>query len=146
LVSSVSFVYQLQNKIKTTTGVACAPVYLLVLFFLPETLRCLVGNGAIYAKKSWLVRPSLYQKAVVEDGKFPRPPKPTVLGLLKTMTFIPNAIVSLGSAFNFCGLYCTYVQFPNIWQTQYGWSGAETGYAYLAPGMSMISRQLRYRS
>jgi MFS family permease len=103
----------------------------------PETLRCLVGNGSIYAESSWIVRPRLFQSQIVENGKFPRPPRPTVKGLLKTLAFIPNAIVSISSALSFSGLYCIYVQFPRVWQTQYGWTGAETGYGYLAPGTSL---------
>ena len=93
----------------------------------------------MYAEKSWVVRPRLFQKQIVENGKFPKPPRPTVKGLLKTLTFVPNAIVSFSSALSFSGLYCIYVLFPKVWQTQYGWSGAETGYGYLAPGTSLHS-------
>lgn len=105
-----------------------------MLFFLPETLRCRVGNGSIYDGKSWIVKPKLWQKQVVEDGKYPKPPRPSLKGLFTVLLFVPNAIISFGSAFNFTGLSAMYVVFPRVWQKQYGWSGSETGYAYLAPG------------
>jgi len=106
----------------------------MVLFLLPETLRCLVGNGSIYAMKGWLVMPRFRQKQVVEDGKYPRPPRFTPKTLFGVLTFVPNCIVTLSSAFNFAGLSAMYIIFPTVWQVQYGWSGSETGYAYLAPG------------
>ncbi|KAF2475881.1 MFS general substrate transporter [Lindgomyces ingoldianus] len=123
-------------------SVACFPVYVLILFFLPETLRCLVGNGSIYAAKSWIVRPRLRQKPVVEDGEFPKPPRPTVKGFLKILLFVPNGIVSVASAFNFAGLSSIYIAFPRVWQTEYGFSGSETGYAYLAPGITLLFASL----
>jgi hypothetical protein len=109
-------------------------VYLLILFCLPETLRCLVGNGSVYANSGWLVKPRLRQKQLVADGLYPKPPKPTVAGLFRVMTFVPNCILCFTSAFNFAGLSAMYVVFPRVWQKTYGWSGSETGYAYLAPG------------
>jgi len=118
----------------TNAAVACLPVYLLILFVLPETLRCLVGNGSVYAGSSWFVMPRLRQKQLVPDGLYPKPPKPTVAGLFRVLAFIPNCILSFASAFNFAGLSAIYVVFPRVWQTKYGWDGSETGYGYLAPG------------
>ncbi|KAH7392181.1 major facilitator superfamily domain-containing protein [Phaeosphaeria sp. MPI-PUGE-AT-0046c] len=118
-------------------SVACLPVYILILFFLPETLRCLVGNGTIYANSSWLVMPRLRQKQLVQDGLYPKPPRPTLKSVFHVLAFIPNCIVSFTSAFNFAGLSAMYVVFPRVWQTRYGWDGSETGYAYLAPGVAM---------
>lgn len=115
-------------------GIACIPVYTIILFVFPETLRCLVGNGSYYAGKSWFVMPRLKQKQVVPDGKYPKPPKPSVKGLLGVLLFVPNFILCCSMAFNFAGLSSMYITFPRVWQTKYGWSGSETGYAYLAPG------------
>jgi hypothetical protein len=98
-----------------------------------------VGNGSVYAKSSWLVRPRLRQKQLVEDGLYPKPPKPTVAGFFRILTFVPNCILCFTSAFNFSGLSAMYVVFPRVWQKTYGWSGSETGYAYLAPGMYCCS-------
>lgn len=118
-------------------SVACLPVYLLILFLLPETLRCLVGNGSVYANSSWFVVPRLRQKQLVADGLYPKPPKPTFAGIFRVLAFIPNFILSFTSAFNFAGLSAMYVVFPRVWQTRYGWDGSETGYAYLAPGVAL---------
>jgi hypothetical protein len=93
-----------------------------------------VGNGSVYANSSWLVKPRLRQKQLVADGLYPKPPKPTVTGLFGVLTFVPNCILCFTSAFNFAGLSAIYVVFPRVWQKTYGWSGSETGYAYLAPG------------
>lgn len=123
-------------------AVAALPVYIVILFFLPETLRCLVGNGSAYSQdsglKSWFVLPRLRQKPLVEDGKFPKPPKPSLKSMIKTLVFVPNLIVSSSSALNFAGLSCMYVLFPRVWQVGHGFSGAETGYAFLAPGKSSL--------
>ncbi|KAF2108935.1 major facilitator superfamily domain-containing protein [Lophiotrema nucula] len=119
-------------------SIAAIPVYTLMLFFLPETLRCLVGNGSHYAEKGWFVVPRFRQKQVVPDGEYPRPPRFTPKQLFRVLLFVPNCIVTLSSAFNFAGLSTMYVVFPTVWQTKYGWSGSETGYAYLAPGVFLL--------
>ncbi|KAH8708506.1 major facilitator superfamily domain-containing protein [Phaeosphaeriaceae sp. PMI808] len=97
----------------------------------------LFGDGSVYSNQSWFVKPTLRQKQLVEDGKYPKPPKLTLASLLRVLAFIPNVIVSFSSAFNFAGLSSMYVVFPRVWQTQYGWSGSETGIAYLAPGVAL---------
>ena len=88
------------------------------------------------------MKPHFRQKKVVEEGKYPHPPKPTVKGLFKLLTFVPNFIVSVASGLNFGGLYCIYIVFPRVWQKQYGFSGSDTGYAYLAPGKLINTRSI----
>ncbi|KAH7372293.1 major facilitator superfamily domain-containing protein [Pyrenochaeta sp. MPI-SDFR-AT-0127] len=102
-----------------------------------STWRWIFGflYGSVYANQSWLVTPHLRQKQVVEDGKYPKPPKPTPAGLFRVLLFVPNCVVSISSALNFAGLSGMYIVFPKVWQTMYGFSGSETGYAYLAPGV-----------
>jgi hypothetical protein len=95
----------------------------------------------VYANSSWFVRPRLRQKQLVADGLYPKPPKPSVAGLFRVLTFVPNCILSFTSAFNFSGLSAMYIVFPRVCQTRYGWDGSETGYAYLAPGTSPMMRQ-----
>ena len=96
------------------TAVACFPVYSLLLFCLPETLRCLVGNGSVYANSSWFVMPRIRQKQLVPDGLYPKPPKPTPASLFRVLAFVPNCIASFTSAFNFAGLSAMYMVFPSV--------------------------------
>ncbi|EEP75702.1 conserved hypothetical protein [Uncinocarpus reesii 1704] len=119
-------------------ALTCAPLYVLVLFFLPETLRCLVGNGEIYASSSWFAMPRLRQKPLVDQGRFPKPPKPTVMGFIRLLRYPPHLIVSVNGALSFAGLYAIYVTFPSVWEERYGFSSAEVGYLYLAPGISLL--------
>ncbi|KAI1740159.1 major facilitator superfamily domain-containing protein [Xylaria scruposa] len=124
-------------------SIACFPVYLTVVFFLPETLRSRVGNGSYYTSTpGWLVKPQLRQKRIVPEGAYPKPPKLTPKRLLALLTFVPNLIVSVGSGLQFSGLYCVYISFPRVWQGRYGWSGSETGYAYLAPAVFLLISSL----
>ncbi|KAI1353922.1 major facilitator superfamily domain-containing protein [Xylaria sp. FL0043] len=124
-------------------SIACFPGYLAVLFFLPETLRSLVGNGSHFANSpTWLVRPRLRQKRIVPDGAYPKPPRLTIKRLVALLTFVPNLIVSVGSGLQFSGLYCIYISFPRVWQQRYGWSGSETGYAYLVPAVFLLISSL----
>ncbi|KAI0465979.1 major facilitator superfamily domain-containing protein [Xylaria cf. heliscus] len=124
-------------------SIACFPVYLTVVFFLPETLRSLVGNGSYFASSpGWLVRPRLRQKRIVPEGAYPKPPRLTPKRLFTLLTFVPNLIVSVGSGLQFSGLYCIYISFPRVWQGRYGWSGSETGYAYLVPAVFLLLSSL----
>ncbi|PSN66443.1 MFS general substrate transporter [Corynespora cassiicola Philippines] len=121
-------------------SITCFPVYLLILFGLPETLRGLVGDGSVWSEtSSWIVKPKLCQEQVVNSSRYPRAPPPTIKGLIKILIWVPNLIVTLIGGFNFAGLYCIYLVFPRVWQVNYGFSGNETGYAYLAPeGITLL--------
>ncbi|KAI1299715.1 major facilitator superfamily domain-containing protein [Xylaria venustula] len=124
-------------------SIAAFPVFLLVLFFLPETLRSLVGNGSYFTgSPGWLVRPRLRQTRIVPEGAYPKPPRLTPKRLLDLLLFVPNLIVSVGSGLQFTGLYCIYLTFPRVWQELYGWSGSETGYAYLVPAVFLLISSL----
>ena len=124
-------------------AIAAFPVFLLVLFFLPETLRSLVGNGSHFTSSpGWLVKPHLRQKRIVPEGKYPKPPRLTPKRLLDLLLFVPNLIVTVGSGLQFSGLYCIYITFPRVWQQRYGWSGSETGYAFLVPAVFLLASSL----
>ncbi|KAI0163831.1 major facilitator superfamily domain-containing protein [Xylariaceae sp. FL1272] len=123
-------------------SIACAPVFLAIVFLLPETLRSLVGNGSHFANSSWIVTPRLRQKRIVEEGAYPKPPRLTPKRLVELLTFVPNLIVSVGSGLQFAGLYCIYISFPRVWQQTYYWSGSETGYAYLVPAVFLLLSSL----
>ncbi|KAF2967260.1 hypothetical protein GQX73_g6312 [Xylaria multiplex] len=124
-------------------SIAAFPVYLLVVFFLPETLRSIVGNGNHFASSTgWLVTPRLRQKRIVPEGAYPKPPRLTPRRLFTLLTFVPNLIVTVGSGLQFSGLYCIYITFPRVWQERYKWSGSETGYAFLVPAVFLLISSL----
>lgn len=119
-------------------ALACTPIYLLILFCLPETLRCLVGNGEVFAKRGWIALPRFRQKALVEEGKYPKPPKPSLKNWVKMLTEPTQCIVFVNGALSFAGLYLMYVSFPDVWGERFGFSTQEVGYAYLSPGIPSL--------
>ncbi|KAF2477701.1 MFS general substrate transporter [Lindgomyces ingoldianus] len=121
-------------------ALACGPLYLLIIFCLPETLRSLVGNGQTLANQPWVSFPRLQQKPIEDlDGKkFPKPPRPTLKKFLQLLKYPPHMIVSINGALQFAGLYAIYITFPTVWQKNFGFSAAEVGYAYLCPGISLF--------
>lgn len=114
--------------------ITCSATLIILLFGLPETLRSIVGNGAIYADSRLLTRPVWRQKPVVDPAKFPRPPPPTLLGLLKLMRHPPILIVYLNNSILFAAYYAITVTFSRLLADNYGFSVTEVGVAYLAPG------------
>ncbi|KAL4886020.1 major facilitator superfamily domain-containing protein [Aspergillus karnatakaensis] len=123
-------------------ALTCTPVYLAILFLLPETLRCLVGDGSIYASKGWLVRPKFRQEALVDPSKYPKPPKPSLRNWFNLLSQPTQFIVFMNGALSFAGLYLMYVSFPDIWGERYGFSNGEVGVAYLAPGIALFIASL----
>ncbi|KAF2102519.1 MFS general substrate transporter [Rhizodiscina lignyota] len=123
-------------------AITCTPVYILILFYLPETLRCLVGNGEVLASRGWFVQPQLRQVALVDDSQFPNPPRPTLKTYFKHLSYLPQLIVAFNGALQFAGLYCMYITFPRVWELEYGFSTAEVGYAYLSPGIALFIASL----
>jgi predicted MFS family arabinose efflux permease len=73
---------------------------------------------------------------VVDPAKFPRPPAPTLLGLLKLLRYPPIVIVSLNGAILFAAYYALNVSYPTFLEETYGFSTTEVGIAYLAPGQA----------
>ncbi|KAL8944141.1 MAG: hypothetical protein Q9216_000646 [Gyalolechia sp. 2 TL-2023] len=119
-------------------AIACSAVYVLVVFCLPETLRSIVGNASCYANTSWIIRPRWRQERVVDPAKFPRPPPPTLLGLIKLLRYPPIVIVSINNALLFGAYYGLNVTLPLFLEDRYGFTTAEVGAAYLAPGISLM--------
>ena len=134
LVSLDSFPHCEGILIDIVSAITCFAVYLVLLFCLPETLRSIVGNGAVYADSSWIVRPKWRQERVVDPAKFPRPPPPTLLSLLKLLQYPPILIVSLNNALLFAAYYGINVTLPTFLEGKYGFTTTEVGIAYLAPG------------
>ncbi|KAL4955752.1 major facilitator superfamily domain-containing protein [Aspergillus filifer] len=123
-------------------ALACTPVYLAILFCLPETLRCLVGDGSIYAGKGWFVVPKFRQRALVDESKFPKPPKPSLRNWIKLLIQPTQFIVFMNGALSFAGLYLMYVSFPDVWGERFGFSTRAVGFAYLAPGIALFLASL----
>ncbi|RDW61778.1 uncharacterized protein DSM5745_10450 [Aspergillus mulundensis] len=123
-------------------ALSCFPVYLAILFVLPETLRCLVGNGEVVSARPLFTMPQLRQKCLVDQGKYPRPPKPSLRNWIALLIQPTQAIVFLNGALSFAGLYLMYVSFPDVWGQRYGFSTAEVGYAYLSPGIALFIASL----
>lgn len=119
------------------TVITCSATVLLLLFGLPETLRSIVGNGAIYTDSPLLTWPIWRQKSVVDPTKYPRPPPPTLLGLLKLMRHPPIMIVYLNNSILFAAYYAINVTYSRLLADSYGFSITEVGVAYLAPGTSL---------
>jgi predicted MFS family arabinose efflux permease len=118
-------------------ALTCFPVYLAILFCVPETLRSLVGNGAALAERPFFTIPKLRTKPCV-DVNGPKIPRPSFRKFMRLLKYPPHLIVSFNGAFQFAGLYSMYVSFPRIWTKVYHWSTVEVGYAYLVPGISMF--------
>ena len=115
-------------------AITCSALYVVLLFCLPETLRSIVGNGAIYANSSWITKPKWRQEPVVDPAKFPRPPPPTLLGLIKLLRYPPITIVSINNALLFAAYYGMNVTLPTFLEDNYGFTTTEVGVSYLAPG------------
>lgn len=74
----------------------------------------------------------------LDGSKYPKPPRPSVKKFLQLLQYPPHLIVSVNGALQFAGLYAMYITFPKVWKTEFGFSNAEVGYAYLSPGISLF--------
>ena len=117
-------------------AITCSVVYVVLVVCLPETLRSIVGNGSLYNDTRWIIKPKWRQAPVVDPMKFPRPPPPTLLGLLKLLRYPPLVIVSGNNALLFAAYYAVNVTLPTYLESDYGFTTTEVGIAYLAPGAS----------
>ncbi|KAH7123442.1 major facilitator superfamily transporter [Dactylonectria estremocensis] len=118
-------------------------LWLLIIFFLPETLRARVGSGRIYQGRSFFMFPPKFSSELApESDRGPAPPKPSFKGYWKMFTYPPIGIVS----FNTAMLYSTYfgmaVQLPTELTIRYGWDSASTGAGFLGVGLAMIAGSL----
>lgn len=118
-------------------SLASLPVYLAIVFCMPETLRSLVGNGTALAHQPWFSIPKFRTKPCT-DMKVPKAPRPSFRKFMHLLKYPPHLIVSFNGAFQFAGLYGMYISFPTIWQEGYNWTTAEVGYGFLCPGIAMF--------
>lgn len=117
-----------------------AVTYLIILFGLPETLRCLVGNGEYIKQGNWFVPPHIRQKRLIDenDTKFPRPPKPSLRAYLRLMAYAPVTLVSVNAGLLFATYYGLAVTLSQRLHEDYHFTTAQTGAAYLVPGCSLV--------
>lgn len=117
-------------------------VFFVILFLLPETLRCLVGKGECYGAggwKNWFLMPKLYQRRIVEDAKgFPHPPKLSPIIYWKLARYYPVLISSIVGGFVFASLYAISVTFGTVLITHYSFTDLQTSLSYIAPGIGLI--------
>lgn len=115
-------------------------ITVLILFLLPETLRCLVGDGEIYSH-SIFVTPQWAQKRVVSDKdshKFPRPPKPTFMTYWKLLKYPPVLLISVTGGLLFATFYGMSVTFAKYLQQDYHFTVLQSCLAYICPGVSLV--------
>ncbi|KAL8988999.1 MAG: hypothetical protein Q9177_002015 [Variospora cf. flavescens] len=122
------------RRINDALAITCSAVYVLLQFCLPETLRSIVGNGSLYSETSLIIKPVFRQPPVVDPAKFPRPPPPTLLGLIKLLRYPPIVIVCLNNAMLFAAYYAVNVTIPTYLEDDYGFTTTQVGVVYLAPG------------
>ena len=92
----------------------------MILFFLPETLRYLVGNCACYKDTSIIVKPHLRQKKIVEG--YPVPPKPSFKNYWILIKFKPVLLCSINSGLLFATFYGLMVTFAHVLKIEYSLS------------------------
>jgi multidrug resistance protein len=121
-------------------SVTSLPVYLAIVFCMPETLRSLVGNGTALANQPWFQIPKSLRTKPCTDSKVPKAPRPSFRKFMRLLKYPPHLIVSFNGAFQFAGLYGMYISFPTVWGTEqgYNWSTKNVGYAYLPSGIAMF--------
>ncbi|KAI4123481.1 MAG: hypothetical protein LQ338_004257 [Usnochroma carphineum] len=79
---------------------------------------------------------------LVDPAKFPRPPPPTLVSLIKLLRYPPITIVSLNNALLFAAYYGMNVTLPSFLENRYGFTSTQVGVAYLAPGLSLMAGSL----
>ncbi|AGO14052.1 AaceriAGR195Wp [[Ashbya] aceris (nom. inval.)] len=141
------------------TSIMAGVGFLLVCIFLPETLRCIVGNGDVRWRLAgfaegrfddYMRQPKLLlmknfgiQHPVSTSPEFrrlyPRPPKPS----LKTYWEIvkePNlTICSVSTALMFATYYGFSVTFAHYLKLDYGFSNLAIGACYACPGVALMT-------
>lgn len=146
------------------TSIMSGIALLLVLALLPETLRCIVGNGdqrwrsaergskntasdheigeTIQRPKINLFQDIGMQKPVNGSSQFsrlyPKPPKPSLTMYWHMIKFLPLTVASLSTALLFASYYAFSVTFARFLQTDYHLSMLAVGAAYVCPGVAML--------
>ncbi|CAL9737266.1 dityrosine transporter 1 [Monosporozyma servazzii] len=134
--------------------------FLLVLVFLPETLRCIRGNGdpgwkqealnkdeeqilTEYRKAKWTFCKDIgIQKPVststIFKEKYPKPPRATIKTYWEMVKIKPVFFTSVSTALLFANYYAFSVTFSHYLESEYHYSPLKIGAAYVCPGVCMI--------
>ncbi|GAV55313.1 hypothetical protein ZYGR_0AS06370 [Zygosaccharomyces rouxii] len=146
------------------TSIMSGVAFIAVLLILPETLRCIVGNGDQRWKKSgnfgtnahedveslgsveppaWRLFPDIGIQKPVNTGPrfqflYPRPSKPSLHIYWSMMKMMPVTISSISTALLFANYYAFSVTMSHFLQTDYNLSNLEVGASYVCPGIAML--------
>lgn len=149
------------------TSIMSGVALLLVLAVLPETLRCIVGNGDQRWKSKFenneiqpadqeigeisdtIQKPKVHlfqdigilkpvNESAVFQRLFPRPPKISITMYWDMIKFLPLTVSSLSTALLFASYYAFSVTFAHFLQADYKLSMLEVGASYVCPGIAML--------
>ncbi|RYO83144.1 hypothetical protein DL766_004658 [Monosporascus sp. MC13-8B] len=117
--------------------------WLVIVFTLPETLRCRVGNGSLYSNDGlFLLPPRIASPLAPESERGPRPPKPSVGGFWRLFCYPPISISSVYTAILFANYFSVAVDLPLTLTDKYHWSVTAVGGGYLALGIAIVAGSL----
>ncbi|KAM3162953.1 MFS domain-containing protein [Lachancea thermotolerans] len=132
---------------------------LMVVVLLPETLRCIVGNGDIKwrdCEEKDNIGPTrtisvagllifsdigVLKPASVSpqfQKLYPRPPKPSLAVYWKLLKFLPVTICSITTAILFATYYAFSVTFSHFLREDYGLTNLQIGACYVCPGVALL--------
>lgn len=130
----------------------------LVVLLLPETLRCIVGNGDPRWREDYQL--DAESQALKADNRlqlckfigiqvpvseslefqklYPRPPKPRIMTYWSLIKFLPVTICSVCTALLFATYYAFSVTLSHFLKEQYNLSSFQVGAAYVCPGVALL--------
>ncbi|SCU94801.1 LANO_0E08196g1_1 [Lachancea nothofagi CBS 11611] len=130
-----------------------------VIFFLPETLRCVVGNGDPKWVDEELKKPDSWTNGFSKAGirifsdigflkpvsqapefleLYPRPPKPSLTVYWSLVKFPPVLLCSITTAILFAAYYAFSVTFSHFLREKYHLTNLQIGACYVCPGLALL--------
>ena len=127
----------------------CSAVFFVVaLLFLPETLRCRVGNGSrssdskTRSPRKWQLQAGMLQKRTVhDDERYPRPGKMSIAAVIESFRNPFVIIIWLTSGLTFAAFIAVNITSPRLLMENYDFGHTQAGLALLASGCSVIIGQ-----
>ncbi|KAK0736371.1 major facilitator superfamily transporter, partial [Apiosordaria backusii] len=114
-------------------------LWLVIMFYLPETLRARVGGGRIYTERPiFFWPPSISSPLAPSWERGPPPPIPTLKGYWNLFIYPPIGIVTLNTAMLYSTYFAIAVQLPTELSQRYKWGPSGIGAGFLAVGIAMI--------